>query len=216
MPSSAISAQQATVRVSTATGTAKTITAISKANPAVVTSTGHAIADGSIVVVDGVTGMAEVNGRVFVTASSAANTFALRGVDSTNYTTYVSGGSANVLTMSPIANTKNFNVAIDEANEVDVTNLQSIAKEFRLGLKGSWTMSCDYDVDSLGTDAGQLELAKAQAAGTTRGYTVTLTNGKVFSGLGYVKGINPGQGSPDGVVSGQFNIRGTNDPCVWV
>lgn len=216
MPSSAISAQQATVRITTATGTNRTITAISKANPCVVTSTGHGYADGTIVVIDGVVGMDQVSGRVFVTTSSAANTFALRGVDSTNYGTYVSGGSAVSQTMSPIGNTKNFNVAIDEANEVDVTNLQSIAKEFRLGLKGSWTMSCDYDVDSVGTDAGQLELARAQAAGTTRAFTVTLTNGKIFSGLGYVKGINPGQGSPDGVVSGQFNIRGTNDPCVWV
>lgn len=216
MPSSAISAGLATVRVSTGTGTAKTITGITKANPAIVTSTGHAIPDGSVIYLDAVTGMVEVNARAFVTASSTANTFALRGVDSQPYTAYVSGGTCNILTMSAIGNTKSFNIGLDEATEVDVTNLQSIAKEFRLGLKGSWTLQCDYDVDSAGTDAGQAQLYTAQAAGGLRAFTVALSNAKTFAGVGYVKSITPGQGSPDGVVSGQFNVRGTNDPCAWV
>ena len=77
------------------TETAKTITAITKANPAVVTSNGHGFSNGDHVWIAGVVGMTRVNGRRFVVASTATNTFALTGEDSTSYDAYSSGGTAS-------------------------------------------------------------------------------------------------------------------------
>jgi hypothetical protein len=213
MPSSAISAQQSALRIGTSTGTGRAITGISKANPAVVTSTGHALADGSIVRIDGVGGMEEVNGRAFVTTSSAANSFALRGIDSTNFTNFTSGGTAVQQSMTLIGNAKTFDIQPDEAADISVTNLASIAQEFRIGLKGSWSMSADIDIDP--ADAGQTQLIAAQSAGAARAFTVTLQNGRVFAGVGYVKSLSAA-GSPDGVVSGQLNIRGTGEAAYFV
>lgn len=76
------------------THTAKTITAISKAATAVVTSNSHGFQNGDKVMITSVAGMTEVNNRVFTVANQTAHTFELSGVNSTAYTTYSSGGSA--------------------------------------------------------------------------------------------------------------------------
>jgi hypothetical protein len=78
----------------------KTITAITKANPGVVTTTAHGFSNGDTVVISGVVGMTQVNGKRFKVASVATDTFALQDIDgnnvnTTSYTTYVSGGVAN-------------------------------------------------------------------------------------------------------------------------
>lgn len=75
--------------------TTRTITAITKANPAVVSSAAHGFSNGDEVYIESVVGMTEVNGRRFVIANVAAGTFELQGIDSTSYTTYSSGGTAN-------------------------------------------------------------------------------------------------------------------------
>jgi len=77
------------------TETAKTITAITKANPAVVTSNSHGYSNGDHVWIAGIVGMTRLNGRRFTVASSSTNTFALTGENSSNYDTYSSGGTAS-------------------------------------------------------------------------------------------------------------------------
>ena len=78
----------------------KTITGITQANPGVVTSASHGFSNGDTVVISGVVGMTQVNGKRFKVASVATDTFALQDIDGNNvntssYTTYVSGGIAN-------------------------------------------------------------------------------------------------------------------------
>ena len=78
----------------------KTITAITAANPAVVTSSSHGYSNGDFVNISGVVGMTEVNGKTFKVADKTTNTFELQNVDGTDinssgYTAYSSGGVAN-------------------------------------------------------------------------------------------------------------------------
>jgi hypothetical protein len=56
----------------------KTISAITKANPAVVTATGHGYSNGDEVVISSVGGMTEVNGKRFLVADKTTNTFELQ------------------------------------------------------------------------------------------------------------------------------------------
>ena len=72
----------------------KTITAITKANPAVVTATSHGYTNGDHVWINNVVGMTEVNSRRFTVANKTTNTFELSGVASGSYTTYSSAGTA--------------------------------------------------------------------------------------------------------------------------
>ena len=78
----------------------KTISAITKANPAVVTATSHGYENGDEVLISSVGGMTEVNGKRFLVADKTTNTFELQdkdGVDinSSGFTTYTSGGVSN-------------------------------------------------------------------------------------------------------------------------
>ena len=71
-----------------------TVTGITKANPAVVTtSAAHGLVAGEKVRLISVGGMTEVNDRIYTVASPSGSTFSLAGVNSTAYTTYTSGGT---------------------------------------------------------------------------------------------------------------------------
>jgi hypothetical protein len=76
-------------------GNTKTITGISKANPARVTASAHGFAANAVIKVNGITtGMVEANGKVGVLRVVDANNFDLAGVDSLAFTTWTAGGSA--------------------------------------------------------------------------------------------------------------------------
>jgi len=83
------------------TEAAQAITAVTKANPAVVTYSGaDNYANGDPIFITSVIGMTELNGNEYVVANvnTGANTFELAGVDSTAYTTYDSAGTVAVIT----------------------------------------------------------------------------------------------------------------------
>ena len=65
----------------------KTITGITKANPGVVTSSSHGYSNGDTVVISGVSGMTQVNGKRFKVANVATNTFELQDIDGNNVNT---------------------------------------------------------------------------------------------------------------------------------
>lgn len=73
---------------------AKTITGITAANPPVVTSVAHGYQTGDLVLLDGIAGMVELNGRFKSVVQLSANTYSLQAEDATSYAAYVSGGTA--------------------------------------------------------------------------------------------------------------------------
>lgn len=81
------------------TETAQNITAATKADPCVITITGHGYSNGDEVYITGVGGMTELNNRNFKVANVTSNTFSLQLMDGTDldssaYTTFTSGGTA--------------------------------------------------------------------------------------------------------------------------
>ncbi len=69
------------------------ITGATQANPVVITSVAHELANGERVFVSGVAGMTQINNLTFTTAGVTANTFQLSGVNGTAYGAYASGGT---------------------------------------------------------------------------------------------------------------------------
>lgn len=70
------------------------ITAATKALPCVITSTAHGLATGQKIVITSVVGMTQLNvAAAFTITKIDANSFSLNLIDSTGYTTYVSGGT---------------------------------------------------------------------------------------------------------------------------
>ena len=72
------------------------ITAITNANPCVVSSTAHGLANDDEIIIENVGGMTELNGRNFYVDNVTANTFELYGVDSTDYGTFLYGEAFRV------------------------------------------------------------------------------------------------------------------------
>lgn len=71
----------------------ETISGATQANPCVLTVTGHGFDAGDEVVVLSVVGMTQLNNRIFTVSAPATNTIALKGVNSTAYGAYISGGT---------------------------------------------------------------------------------------------------------------------------
>ena len=72
----------------------KSISGITAANPAVVTSSSHGYSNGDRVFIKGIVGMTELNNREFTVANKTTNTFELSGIDSSAFTAYSSGGTS--------------------------------------------------------------------------------------------------------------------------
>ena len=86
--------------VVSAWGVGAAFTSISNANPAVITDTAHGLTDNTVIRIQGVVGMEEINGQISVVEVIDANSYRLLGIDSTNYGVYTSGGSVQVATFS--------------------------------------------------------------------------------------------------------------------
>lgn len=123
----------------------KAITAVTNDDPANVSSVAHGLEDGTPVKVAGVVGMTELNGNLYVVQEGAtANDLDLIGVDSTDYTAYISDGTLAPADMSPFCELQNFNQQDGAADEYEATTICSKAKEFEVGLSDPGTMQLDY------------------------------------------------------------------------
>lgn len=172
MASSAIIAQGSKLEINTSTAGAKTLTAITQANPAVFTSAAHGLQKGDVVTIASVVGMTQINGFTGVVQYTTTNTFVLQGVDSTGYTAYSSGGTATPVAWTQIANIKSFSGMDGTAAVIDVSNLQSTAKEKLMGLQDEGGFSVELDLDP--ADAGQVAVLASRTAQSKKQYRLTL------------------------------------------
>ena len=160
MPSTAQVAQQSKFYVSGTPGSNISITGITKAASAVVTAT-NTLAVGDVVIFGAVTGMPEINGLLGIVTAATSPSFTV-AIDSSGFATAGTTGTATPQTFSKVGNVIDFNPDGGTANVIDVSNLDSTAKEKRQGLQDMGNYSLTYDTDD--TDAGQLRLIAARTA----------------------------------------------------
>jgi len=92
------------------------ITGVTQANPGVVTSTAHGIANGQTVLISNVNGMVELNGNTYTAANITVNTLELSGTNTTGFTAYGSGGGICVYPAGTISGISNANPAVVTAS----------------------------------------------------------------------------------------------------
>ena len=211
---SATNSQGSSLKVESARAAAKTITGITAASPPVVTAVAHSYNNGDIVVISGVSGMVEVNDRVFQVANKATDTFELEGILGAGYTAYSSGGSAYKLTLTEVGRVANFSGFDGQSNEIDVTHLRSTAKEFLIGLQDFGNAQFTVQMDN--ADAGQDELRAAKADGDARGFSLQLSDGTIATFLALVRQFTIDLGGPDNAVQSQISLRISGEPAWFV
>jgi len=155
--------------------TAQNITGITKANPAVVTYSGSdTYANGDMVDISGVVGMTEVNGRRFTVANvnTGANTFELSGVNSTSYTTYVSGGTVSEVyeVTTPYVEADLFQLKFTQSADVlYITHPSYAPRKLTRTAHTSWTLSTISFLDGpyLPTNSTAVTMTPGAATGAT-------------------------------------------------
>lgn len=198
------SAQGATLKLGPATAAAKTITAATKANPIKLTITAHGLAEGTPVVISAIVGMTEANGKAGVVRVVDANNVEIPGVDSTNFSTYTSGGSLTP-TQVQVGNFISWSGLNGQASVIDCTDLDSTAKESKPGLMDNGTFDIQVQVND--TDNGQQVLRSSLAAtGPLTTFLLTFKNGKTRTFSAYVTSA-PEQGGVDTIITGSFSSK---------
>ena len=194
-----------TIEMQSALGVAKTITGISKAAEAVVTGT-HDFVAGDLVVITGVVGMTEINDRVVrVKSVNTTVDFTCEGLDSTGWTTYVSGGTAKeVTTLVSFDNATSFSFPEPAPTRLDVTTVHDTTKKEQFGLDEAPQISIPMLADPLATHV--TEIREASLAKTTRAFRVTLQTGEVLIMNAYVAGGRGVDGGVGAVATAACNL----------
>lgn len=211
MTSTAISAQGTKLFIETGAGVAKNITGIAPGNPTIITIAGHGIPNGNVSALSGIVGTigAALNAKSLVVTNVTPDTFAVQ-VDTTGLA-YGNGGIATPVAYTRVSNVKSFNGFDGASSEIDVTNLDSTAKEVRLGLQDFGKLSFDINPDF--ADAGQNAMRAARAAGARKQYKLEYPNGLVSAFAAFVKSM-PHQGGVDAVIAGTAELRIDGDVIV--
>lgn len=165
---------------------ATAITAISLADPAVVTASGHSAALGDVVKITGVVGATQFNNNLYAVDNPLTTTFELAGEDNTMGAAYVSGGLAAEVVFSEFCELTGAAQAGGGADQEDVSTVCSTAKEFEQGLADAGTLTLDFNFAPL-TEV-QTALRASEQAGNDVAVKVTLPNdGGIVIMLGTVQ-----------------------------
>ena len=111
-----------------------------------------------------------------------------------------SQGSTLTVDTSAIGNLKSFSGFDQEASEIDVTNLSSLAKEKRAGLQDFGSFQVEWHVDH--SDVGQAAMHVLQGSGGTGAFVLTLPNADTVTFSAVVKNAYRMSGGVDAVVEG--------------
>jgi hypothetical protein len=192
--------------VVTAWGSTNAVTSISNANPAVVSDTGHGIADNAVVRVGGAVGMEEINGLLAVVEVVDANSYRLLGIDSTNYGAYVSGGSVQVATFSSSCEVSGYTG--DSGTTTETETETNCGKAIDFGSPDPGAVSIQYN--HAPTDF-QEALEASRKAVSTIALRTTLPNSKgIMIDIGTVTQVGR-SASAGGMWAGSATIRRVTD-----
>lgn len=189
------------------------ITGITKADPAVVSDAGHNLIDGSVVAISGVVGMTELNGKTYIVNVLSTSTFELVGVDSTGYTTYVSGGTYTTAVMSNFCEVTSMEQSDGSTPEIDVSTICDDEAVFESGTPDPGTTQLDYNFAPQQTVQAAIRAARKSGAIVAVRTTLKNSGGQVIQ-LGTIQQTSM-SGAVGGVWKGSTTIRNSGAGAVF-
>jgi Ubiquitin-activating enzyme E1 FCCH domain len=121
-----------------------TITGITNASPAVVTSVAHGLTSNDIVKISGVVGMTDLNAKNYAIEVLTVDTFELINADTTNSDTYTSGGLAAKGVLSGTCQMTGSTHGSGSTTEVTTETNCGITKDFGSPDDGQATFNYNY------------------------------------------------------------------------
>lgn len=160
------------------------ITGVSKGATCTVTAANTYVA-GDYVKIQNVGGMTELNGRVFRVSAPTVNNFVLEGVDSTNFGTYTSGGTASKITYgTSLGTARGLSSSGGDYNFIDTTTVHDkVASQIPgLASPSTYTFENIWDV----SDVALLAMKAASDTKAQKAFKFTFADGQIMVFNGYV------------------------------
>ena len=170
----------ATLKLATVYGAAISTTAASNASPAVLTAAAHGLANGDLIEVT--SGWSRINNRIFRVSLSAAGTFALEGLDSTNTATYTPGGGVgSVRKITTLTQITQVLESTSSGGEMGFTEVSFLENDFSTQLPTQASaQSIAISIADDPTLAGFIAVKAAAETRSPRALVVTLPNNSVI------------------------------------
>ncbi|MGR8921870.1 MAG: phage tail tube protein [Gammaproteobacteria bacterium] len=192
-----------TVAMQSALAAADTITAITKADPGVASSTSHGMSDGAYALITA-QGMTEVNKRVIRVDNPNANDFELEGIDTTNFGTFTSGTAEEITFGTTIATLTDINASGGDPEFEDTTTIHDNIRSQVPVVTSPLTFTFESIWDP--SDAGLLALQTASDGIEERAFRFTFSDGAILLFNGYVSAPLAPTGSAQGKVTTPVTI----------
>lgn len=192
------------VEISKTETAAKTVTAVSLANPGVASSTAHALVDGSVGYFNAVSGMSQLEGQAARVDTVLTDSFAIQGINTTAYPAFTAGTFVPVTAWSTLSRAASYQIGGGDADKIDTTVLLDVIKQEANGLLAAQTVSMELKLETTDDEA----LGLVRAAAISQAYVVfriTLSDGvqRIFRGQPSLPGENVGQGA---LGTGNFSV----------
>ena len=183
------------VEIAATYAAAKTVTAITKANPGVATSTAHGLTNDTVGYFLNVTGMVQLEGQAVRVKNVTANTFELQGLDTTNYADFTAGTFVPVATWNTMAEATSYALGGGAGNKLNATRLIDIIDQEEQGNLPAGTAS----INVLAQDTPSAAMTTIENAVQNQSATnvrITLGNGavRIFRGEPSIPGEDVQQG----------------------
>jgi hypothetical protein len=187
------------VEVGLTEGAPKTVTAVTKANPGIVTSTAHGLAAGSVAYFNGLVGMPQLDGqpiRVDLDGSPSVNSLLTEGVDTTDFDAFVSGTLVPITAWATLEQSTTYQIGGGAAKTEDASTLLDTIEKLETMKLAAETVT----IDLLSYTQDNAALAKIRSVAKAAGklvFRITLADGaqRVFRGSPSIPGENVAQGT---------------------
>jgi len=164
------------IEIAATYGTAKPVTAVTKAKPGVASSAAHGLANGSIGYFTNVVGMDELQDQAASVSNQATGTFELQKLNTTSYGSFVSGDFIPVLTWLTLSKSTGYEIPNAETDKLDATTLLDTIKQQEAGLLAAQSVTINSFSDA---QAAALDILNdAAITGQKVVVRITLSNGE--------------------------------------
>lgn len=171
------------VAIQSTLAAADTITAITKANPGVASSTAHGMTDGMYAKISA-EGMHQVDSRVFRVDNAATNAFDLEGENTTAFDTFTSGFAEAITFGINMTTATGLTASGGDFDFIDVTTIHDNVRKQVPGLASAASYSFECLWDPSDTALAALKVASDNQA--QRAIRFTFAGGQIVVFNGYV------------------------------
>lgn len=169
-----------TLALATTYGSALTVSSATNANPTVLSSTAHGLANGDFVEVT--SGWSRANSRIFRVSGVAANTFSLEGFDTTSTTNFPSGsGVGSVRKITAFTQISQVLETTSSGGEAQFTTYSFLEDDYDRQLPTTTSaQSLSLSIADDQSLAGFIALRNASNTRAATGMRASLPNGSVI------------------------------------